>query len=379
MGLAHRWQLTVKFVCVGIGGSIAALAACSVANAPDHPVEPGAGGSNNMTTTTGGSGGGDPCDGGLIDCSNDGVCETDPLTTVEHCGGCNQSCLDQLANVTGHACSAGTCSFAGCGALAEDCDNDPSNGCEKLDDLQNCGSCGGTCTPLNVTTATCAGGSCGFDSCSGTFDNCDNDASNGCETDVMANDALNCGSCNNQCYFGCVAGECEKVVFVTSQLYAGNLGGLTGADAICQSHANAAGLPGSYMAWLSDATGSPTTRFTPSNAPYRRIDGIIVATNWTDLLDGNLNAPIVVTELGGLALMNPNHGCASTTPAVWSNTTTNGTQVGGGLSCNNWTASSVFQSAWGRADQASSLWTSWCTGGNNDACGWASSLYCFQQ
>jgi len=33
---------------------------------------------------------------------------------------------------------------------------------------------------------------------------------------------------------------CPKYVFVTAGLYNGNLGGLTGADAICQSEANTA-------------------------------------------------------------------------------------------------------------------------------------------
>lgn len=53
----------------------------------------------------------------------------------------------------------------------------------------------------------------------------------------------------------------NKTVFVTSQTYTGNLGGLAGADAQCNLLAKAAGLEGSYLAWLSDATESPSTRF----------------------------------------------------------------------------------------------------------------------
>ena len=59
----------------------------------------------------------------------------------------------------------------------------------------------------------------------------------------------------------------EKRAFVTSQLYNGNMGGLAGADARCQGLADAVGLPGTYRAWLSSATESPSTR-TPPSMPF---------------------------------------------------------------------------------------------------------------
>ena len=40
-------------------------------------------------------------------------------------------------------------------------------------------------------------------------------------------------------------------VFVSSQNYTGALGGISGADAICQNCASAAGLTGTFKAWLS--------------------------------------------------------------------------------------------------------------------------------
>src|SRR5262245_3061033 len=40
-------------------------------------------------------------------------------------------------------------------------------------------------------------------------------------------------------------------VFVTSAIYPGNIGGLMGADAKCQTSADAAMLGGSWRAWLS--------------------------------------------------------------------------------------------------------------------------------
>jgi len=37
---------------------------------------------------------------------------------------------------------------------------------------------------------------------------------------------------------------CDKIMFASSQVYNGNLGGSTGADASCQQLASASGLPG---------------------------------------------------------------------------------------------------------------------------------------
>ncbi len=78
----------------------------------------------------------------------------------------------------------------------------------------------------------------------------------------------------------------EKKVFVSSSAYNGNLGGLTGADAKCNTLAAAAGLSGSFKAWLSDNTGSPSTRFTQSTYPYVLVDGTVIANDWEDLVDG---------------------------------------------------------------------------------------------
>ncbi len=57
----------------------------------------------------------------------------------------------------------------------------------------------------------------------------------------------------------------EKTVFVTKASFKSNLGGLTGADDKCQAEADdpASIVPsGTYLAWLSDGTDSPDTRFT---------------------------------------------------------------------------------------------------------------------
>lgn len=163
-----------------------------------------------------------------------------------------------------------------------------------------------------------------------------------------------------------------KVTFITSTVYDGNLGGLAGADTKCQARATAAGLPGTYKAWLSDNTGSPSSRFTQSANPYILVDGTKLANNWGDLIDGTLLSAINKSELGGAGGVGT-VGCPGA--SVWTNTNTNGTQLNGGSSCNNW-SSTAGSSIWGQQGQLSSSWTNWCSGGT---CSWTDPLYCFQQ
>ena len=72
------------------------------------------------------------------------------------------------------------------------------------------------------------------------------------------------------------ANQHEKTVFVTKASFKGNLGGLAGADEKCQAEADdhASIVPsGTYLAWLSDGTNSPDTRFAKSSDPYVLPDG----------------------------------------------------------------------------------------------------------
>jgi hypothetical protein len=95
------------------------------------------------------------------------------------------------------------------------------------------------------------------------------------------------------------------LVFVTSTVHDCAFGGLTAADAFCQARAVAAGLLGSYKAWLADANGSPATRMTHHLGIYQLVTGAAVAQGWNDLTDGNLAGRIDRTEggvqLGGIA------------------------------------------------------------------------------
>jgi hypothetical protein len=94
------------------------------------------------------------------------------------------------------------------------------------------------------------------------------------------------------------AGNKKKIVFVSSAKFTGNLGGVPGADAKCQQLAEAAGLPGTYKAWLSDKTSSPAATFTRWNGPYVLVDGTEVANKWLGLTEDYHLVPINLTETG---------------------------------------------------------------------------------
>jgi hypothetical protein len=72
---------------------------------------------------------------------------------------------------------------AGCRMGFEDCDGDPSNGCEAdlMRDEAHCGACGTTCGGAPSANGVCGAGTCGLGCVVGTFD-CDGDAANGCES-----------------------------------------------------------------------------------------------------------------------------------------------------------------------------------------------------
>src|ERR1041384_6571642 len=88
--------------------------------------------------------------------------------------------------------------------------------------------------------------------------------------------------------------------FVTSSNpKGGNLGGLTGADAVCQSLARAAGAGGkTWPAYLSTSTVDAKTRI--GNGPWFNFKGERIATNVADLHSANnkISADTSLTEKG---------------------------------------------------------------------------------
>jgi len=166
------------------------------------------------------------------------------------------------------------------------------------------------------------------------------------------------------------------ITFASSGTYTGNLGGLVGADAICNQLAGEAGLPGTYMAWLSDRSvgGSPAQRFaTRSSGPYQLVNGTRVVANWNDLVDGTLAHAIDLDENGNPADSDPDE-------AVWTATTSAGGHSGWGNpldDCDGWTiGTSDGEGMIGLYFQTDGRWTNV---GGVQTCEKRNLIYCFQQ
>ena len=185
--------------------------------------------------------------------------------------------------------------------------------------------------PASFRTATCDIGACTFSACNAGRGDCDATLPN-CETDTNTSNA-HCGACGSPCAArnACTSGVCTPTtrrVFVSSSFVSAVLGANPemAADARCQSFATAASLGGTWRAWLSGSTSSPSTRFTRSAVPYVKLDGTIVANDWADLTDGSLRAAINIDELGAPQLAYE----------AWTGTTSSGTLQS--AACANWSS-----------------------------------------
>jgi hypothetical protein len=155
------------------------------------------------------------CGAGTADCDGSAAngCEAS-LSSAGNCGVCGNSC-GPFAHATA-ACNSGACGIGSCDVGYADCDGDASDGCEvNTHTLTDCGACGKTCAFANAQ-ASCANGTCNLTSCNSGRADCDNDPSNGCETDLKL--PADCGACGNDCSAGahvlssgCSQGKCQLV------------------------------------------------------------------------------------------------------------------------------------------------------------------------
>lgn len=121
--------------------------------------------------------------------------------------------------------------------------------------------------------------------------------------------------------------------FITEANVAGNFGSIAGADAICVNAARAARLwePESFRALVASTTeGVSVASRIQYDGPWFRIDGMLLANSKADLISGEVQTSLNVTELGNyvgyaIALTGANR---DGTPSS--------------INCNDWTAASSF-------------------------------------
>jgi hypothetical protein len=163
----------------------------------------------------------------------------------------------------------------------------------------------------------------------------------------------------------------KKVFYATGSYPAGQtqptgFNSIAVADTICQDLATAASLTGTFKAWLSDSGVDAIDRLT-SNGPWVRLDGVKVADDKNDLIDGEIFTSISVTEQG---IYVGNYG-------AWTGTTSSGTLASD--NCNNW---ADYEPTMGVAALANSTDVRWTdkvyAGYGTTLCSSGFSLYCFE-
>jgi hypothetical protein len=129
------------------------------------------------------------CENNYANC--DGIlntgCETNISNDRMNCGKCGFNC-GQNTN-----CTEGKCY---CITDYGNCNNDWSDGCETSGVNSNNEKCGPECKVCTNYTQYCASGNC--TDCPQDYNDCDDNAANGCEANLKS-DIFNCGSCGINC------------------------------------------------------------------------------------------------------------------------------------------------------------------------------------
>jgi len=173
-----------------------------------------------------------------------------------------------------------------------------------------------------------------------------------------------------------------RIVFLSSQQYTGDLGGVSGADLKCQTLAKAfdPGHAHRYRAWLSDAVSEPATSFEHgamfAATPYVLRSGVLVAASFDDLI---LHGPKV-----GITLTDTLETFYDW--RVWTHTTHEGIAVPDDHHCANWTVNSPDSGAIIGVNAVApdspdlKAWTDerWWTRQMEKGCNTAARLYCFE-
>ncbi|QQR90641.1 MAG: hypothetical protein IPJ88_02545 [Myxococcales bacterium] len=327
------------------------------------------------------------------------VNDTDPSCLFGGCdAGLNEQCaayLDKAACDQDFQCSwcPSELSCGGAGSSCASCDALTGGACDSAPGCQFCGrdsACG------NIDAANCVCSSATSDSaCTGACDWCSTaqicvDSGASCDlsgenckkaTSVLdceagANDCVWCGASDACFAAGTTCGSPRKV-FISSVAYTGNMGGLSGADGLCQTLAGNAGLSGTYKAWLSAPNNSVASRFNTSEMTYQLVDGTKIAIGWSELISGKLRSAIDTDENNNTSLSVSSASCDGKVSA-WTGTDATGQSFSSSLSCNGWTSTGSESAVLGEATATSSAWTVSCTL-TNSPCSRQARIYCIEQ
>jgi len=155
----------------------------------------------------------------------------------------------------------------------------------------------------------------------------------------------------------------NNIAFITDDvIMLGALGSLAGADAACQSAADAEGLAGTYVAWMSTTSENAIDRLASSRG-WVRADGVPFVDLPGDITAGKILSPLVVLANGTVI------------PTSQSRSVATGTKPSGstGINCMDLTASTgLFDHGTASTVTADWTWYSYSWG----MCDAATRLYC---
>ena len=260
----------------------------------DAPPVPGATDDSTSTGDSSGTAAVEVCGDGIVD-SGEG-CDEGPangpyaacteLCQINVCGDGHvhlgvEGCDEGASNVdTGYCrsdCQLGACGDGFVFAALEECDAGEANGPEF-------GQCDTNCT-INR---------CGDGELDVGHEQCDDGALNGSGEPGELGQA----GCDVDCgFFG-------RKIFLSSQVFTGDMGTRAGADLACELMATQAGYktPYRYRALLADSKGSPNSFVVPDpdglGRPFILPGGLIVAASYDELIHFGPGEGITTTEQG---------------------------------------------------------------------------------
>jgi len=181
------------------------------------------------------------------------------------------------------------------------------------------------------------------------------------------------GACSQPRRLVCVEmpdDDTVKRVFISSRTYAGDFGGVAGADRACNTLSREAApvLDGYFRAWLSTSSADePGSRYRRFSGSYQLTDGSTVARSFADLTDGEIETAIERTEdgsaVGGGGVGN-----------VWTGTNDFGSFFPA-ANCLDWTIGANAQQGRGGSSSSTTNWSSAVTAD----CSLQKRIYCVQQ
>ena len=170
-------------------------------------------------------------------------------------------------------------------------------------------------------------------------------------------------------YLDAVFSPPPNIVFVTSTTQNAALGGLGGADSLCMARAQAAGLSGTYKAWLSTSTVNAKDRLSPASG-WIRPDGKPVLNRIEDLASNRMFYPARLDEFGSdvgdAPVMTATYETGVRNDETFCTTCLDFTSAVDEIANNKFLCG-------GQASGTSALFTRWFSGGCSDL----QHLYCF--